>query len=173
MYGGRDLAAYQKARRDRFRALGICFRCEKRKVKKGKRQCQKCCTENYQRFKKYLYRRLKDPKFKEAWNAKRRAYQRALKIECFQAYGGPICACCGEKELFFLVIDHIHNNGAAHRREISGKNVGQGQSLYKWLKDHGFPPGHQVLCHNCNWGKYACGGICPHKKRGNKARKNR
>jgi hypothetical protein len=31
------------------------------------------------------------------------------------------------------------------------------------LKRRGFPPGHQVLCHNCNMAKQFY-GQCPHKK---------
>ncbi len=55
-----------------------------------------------------------------------------------------------------LLHTDIENNGAEHRKEI-------GTSLYKWLKKNGFPPGFQVLCANCNWGKRQCGGTCPHR----------
>lgn len=79
--------------------------------------------------------------------------------EVFEAYGG-ICACCGEAEPTFLTIDHIDNDGAEHRRLL--KNSG-GSAFFAWLRQHNFPTGFQVLCRNCNWGKHANGGICPHK----------
>lgn len=74
-------------------------------------------------------------------------------------YGGPICSCCGETCVMFLVIDHIFENGAEHRRQM--RNEGY-ICLYKWLKDHDYPPGHRVLCCNCNSGSYHNGGVCPH-----------
>jgi len=80
----------------------------------------------------------------------------------FEAYGGPICNCCGETELLFLTIDHINNDGATHRKELGGRNFG-GSRMHKWLIDNDFPPGFQILCANCQLGKHLNGGICPHK----------
>lgn len=79
-----------------------------------------------------------------------------IKEAVFQAYGGFICACCGETEKTFLSIDHIHNDGAEHRRQIGTGNV------YRWLRDNGFPSGFQVLCMNCQWGR-KLRGVCPHQ----------
>jgi len=76
------------------------------------------------------------------------------------AYGG-FCTCCGEKTLEFLTLDHINNDGAAHRKELLGRNVG-GNVFYKKLRLLGYPPGLQVLCWNCNASKQFFGG-CPHK----------
>jgi len=96
---------------------------------------------------------------------KRRAINKSfycrLQEECITAYGGPICACCGITEPKFLTIDHTENNGSDHRREI--KALG-GLKLYQWLKRNGFPKGFQILCINCNQGRYRNGGICPHKQ---------
>lgn len=66
------------------------------------------------------------------------------------------CACCGEKELLFLSIDHVDGGGSKHRRE-----VGFGPNFYRWLRTHGFPHGYQVLCFNCNLSK-GFYGHCPH-----------
>ena len=57
------------------------------------------------------------------------------------------CACCGENEVEFLAIDHMHRDGAQHRREV------RPSAIYRWLIKHKFPPGIQVLCHNCNLAK--------------------
>ena len=80
---------------------------------------------------------------------------RAQRIECIDHYGGK-CACCGETEIEFLVIDHINGGGTQHRKEI-----GKGDKIYRWLRKNNFPEGLRVLCANCNqsYGHY---GFCPH-----------
>lgn len=83
---------------------------------------------------------------------------RKLRDEVLAAYGG-ICACCGETERAFLQIDHINGDGAAHRRTL--KRV----KLDAWLRQNGYPPGFQVLCCNCNFGRHLNSGICPHLQR--------
>lgn len=86
-----------------------------------------------------------------------------LKERVFEAYGGWRCACCGETEKLFLTIDHIHNDGAQHR-----KSLGHGSMrTYRWLRQRKFPPGFQVLCMNCNFGKRMNNGVCPHQSRRN------
>lgn len=82
---------------------------------------------------------------------------RALRVTVLTHYGGdpPKCACCGEGILEFLALDHIHGGGRQHRRTIKVR-------WWEWLRDHGYPKGFRVLCHNCNqaWGVY---GSCPHQ----------
>jgi hypothetical protein len=89
-----------------------------------------------------------------------------LKQQVMDAYGGA-CACCGETELAFLTIDHINGDGAEHRRQIAAEKntpwLQGGGNTYRWLRDHGFPEGHQVMCANCNCGKHWNGGVCPHQ----------
>lgn len=92
----------------------------------------------------------------------RREYLNVLKAEAYIAYGGYVCACCGETERAFLTLDHINNDGNEHR-----KIVGRGDLIYRWLKVNGYPPIVQVLCMNCNFGKRMNGGICPHVYRQN------
>lgn len=66
--------------------------------------------------------------------ARQRARYKTLRAEVIAAYGGK-CACCGEDEALFLELDHVQNNGAAHRREI-----GRGShATYGWVKSKGFP----------------------------------
>ena len=94
-------------------------------------------------------------------------YNLKLKRQVMDAYGG-CCACCGETELVFLTIDHIEDNGAEHRRELGAKRTDGGRwgsagaPTYRWLRDNEFPEGFQVLCANCNCGRYWNGGLCPH-----------
>jgi hypothetical protein len=85
---------------------------------------------------------------------------RGLRAKVLRAYGGdsPKCACCPEADDRFLCVDHIGNDGRAHRKRI-GPAANQ---LYAWLVKHAFPPGFQLLCYNCNMGK-AHFGQCPHR----------
>jgi len=86
---------------------------------------------------------------------------RALRVETITAYGGR-CACCGETELSFLCMDHVHGDGAAHRRTLGGHHAG-GRKMYLWLKREGFPKDRfRVLCYNCNIAR-GLYGQCPHE----------
>jgi hypothetical protein len=77
------------------------------------------------------------------------------------AHYGNKCVCCGEPNVKFLALDHIHNNGAAHRKELGGRG---GQLLLHWIKRNNYPKDViQVLCHNCNMAK-AFYGVCPHQE---------
>lgn len=87
---------------------------------------------------------------------------RELRRKALEAYSDesvPICACCGESRYHALCIDHIFGGGNAHRRSIHGKTTA---SIYDWLYLNNYPPGFQVLCHNCNHAKSAFKG-CPHQ----------
>jgi hypothetical protein len=89
-----------------------------------------------------------------------RRWNQANKDKCYAAYGGYVCSCCGETEPMFLSLDHVKGKGNQHRR-IAG--IGGGR-LYRWIIRHKFPKRmFQVLCQNCNSGRYRNGGICPHK----------
>lgn len=99
---------------------------------------------------KYVSRKQVKKTYIMIWHA-------SLRQETLAAYGGK-CACCGEKKLEVLTIDHVNNDGAKHRRQ-----VGAGSVLYAWLRKNGFPKdGFQVLCFNCNRARYYH-GICPHQ----------
>lgn len=106
--------------------------------------------------------RLKCKAWREANPEKGKAtskrYNAALRQRVLEHYGRA-CACCSDSIERFLTIDHINNDGAAHRKEIKWS----GSSLYVWLEGNGFPPGFQTLCYNCNIGRHQNGGICPHK----------
>jgi len=92
----------------------------------------------------------------------------AMKDAVFAAYGGYRCSCCGETQPLFLTIDHVDEGGADHRRQMSKEGQdyrsATGYKTYCWLVKHEFPPGFQVLCANCNHGRFRNGGICPHRR---------
>jgi hypothetical protein len=84
------------------------------------------------------------------------SYKLSYKDQCYQIYGGYICNCCGETNKMFLTLDHINNDGANDRRSSSSRS----NKYERILKEK---PELQVLCYNCNCGRYRNGGICPHK----------
>lgn len=100
---------------------------------------------------------------KELLIARARERRQSLKHEVMQAYGGK-CVCCGETEELLLNIDHIHNDGKAHRETLDNWHGNTARQTYKYLKDNGFPAGFQCLCFNCNIAK-ARYGLCPHEVR--------
>jgi hypothetical protein len=87
------------------------------------------------------------------------------KFMVMKYYGDCRCYCCGESRMPFLTIDHIHNDGARHRREIDANgSKATGDKFYTWLIINGYPYGFRVLCWNCNSGRHCNGGTCPHEE---------
>ena len=125
-------------------------------------ECKECARKRRQNY---------ADKNRPLVQARQRAYQKRNiakhKELVFAAYGGYRCNCCGETEKLFLTIDHIDNNGATERKQLFGKRASAGYPFYKWLVKNDFPPGYQVLCMNCNFGKRMNNGVCPHKIRCN------
>ena len=90
-------------------------------------------------------------------NAEQLTY-RYLREQAFDVYGDGCCACCGERNIGFLTIDHVENVGGGRRR------VG-GIQLYRSFRQRGWPMRDElrVLCWNCNCGRQHNGGVCPHE----------
>jgi hypothetical protein len=76
------------------------------------------------------------------------------------AYGDK-CYCCGEDDLAFLTLDHVNDDGKAHRKTA----VARGISFYYWLKVNGCPTDVElrVSCFNCNCARRTNQGVCPHE----------
>ena len=152
-----------------------CKECKKEKEKekfwKDKRcldgyqsYCKDCCKK--QKRKSYL----KNPaKYRQQVREWRKNNPKKEKLADINSRGklrkdvlgnyskGKIkCNCCGEKEIKFLALDHINNNGKQERKKW-------GSSLYARLRKLNYPKGYQVLCHNCNMAK-AFYKICPHQQ---------
>jgi hypothetical protein len=91
---------------------------------------------------------------------KDRDYQDQYIRRVVEHYGGR-CSCCGEKIREFLEVDHVQNDGAAHRAQIGNR---KGANLCRYLVKHGFPKNIrlQLLCANCNKAK-EYHGACPHE----------
>ncbi len=129
------------------------------------------CSDEYKRNKAHRIKRAIERKREnpERTSEHGRTRRMKLKMAAFVAYsinGIPECACCKNKILIHLTIDHINENGAEHRREInkgrksSNHGYSGGCRTYIWLKQNGYPSGFQVLCFNCNFAKHNLGS-CP------------
>lgn len=126
------------------------------------KECSKCRLAKpldqfspHARAKNGVHAYCKSCRVKDAQNKKE-----ALKKIVYDYYGRE-CCCCHETEPLFLTLDHINNDGAEHRRTLKGNKI---LALYQFLIDNDFPSTVQVLCCNCNRGKWLNGGICPHAK---------
>lgn len=150
---------------------GECPRCKQMKpLINNKGICQPCSTarvkewrqanpEKYRAQGRRRYHMDRDtPQYKAYARIKSQRRVMNLRAQVIEAYGGAACACCGETQQRFLTIDHVNNDGAAHRRSIGGGS----HKVWAWLKRNNYPSGFQVLCMNCNFGKAQNGGICPH-----------
>lgn len=73
------------------------------------------------------------------------------------SFGTYKCACCGCNDIRFLEINHVEGKGNEHR-----KSIGTYSGFDKWLIKNNLPGGFDVLCSNCNSGKFRNGGVCPH-----------
>lgn len=103
--------------------------------------------EYYRRNKQAMYDRMAD------WQYRKR-------LEFIEQLGGQ-CVNCGESNPIILDFDHIHNDGAAHRREL--KRV----TIVRHFSKHGVNTEQfQLLCKNCNWAK-------EYKRRKNAKRKQK
>ena len=145
-----------KIKRDERRDNGLCTYCGQNPPQPDRKICKDCHNQH-------------SPK----WTLKNQQYnlynllpKKHRKQRVMDHYGGK-CLCCGETGLLFLTIDHVDENGAEHRKEISPNFKGKGRSgdlFYRWLEENNYPDGFQTLCFNCNIGKHWNNGVCPHQQ---------
>lgn len=126
---------YARLRNKRISDRGLC-QCGGTRFE-GRAQCQRCHTTMTN-------------------------YRENLRREILAAYGNK-CQCpggCDIAEMKFLCLDHINNDGRAHRAEV-GTDVA---AVYRSVRRLGFPKDRfRVLCHNCNMAREFYGN-CPHEK---------
>jgi hypothetical protein len=92
------------------------------------------------------------------YRIRQNAHNKKVKEQTISEYGGK-CAHCLESNIVFLTLDHIDNNGPAHRKELQNQTQSKrkftGGAIYVWLKHNNYPrDNYQVLCFNCNYKKY-------------------
>lgn len=125
-------------------------------------QCRTCTRARSAQWREQFNTR----EWKDKNNQKAREKNARIKDAVFGAYGGYRCVCCGETERLFLSLDHASNDGATFRRKTFGRRNAAGSTTYGWLYRNGFPPGYQVMCMNCQFGKRMNNGVCPHQTQG-------
>jgi hypothetical protein len=91
-----------------------------------------------------------------------REWRYRVKLDVVEHYGGK-CWCCGESESAFLTLDHVNNDGADHRREITGGRK-RGANMWDWAQKNGYPDRLRLACFNCNC-VLQVQDTCPHQAR--------
>jgi hypothetical protein len=157
--------------RDQRKIKGLCARCDKVSMS-GHTVCTDCQT-NVNIHMKGIYTNRKQTgrcvqgcgrvaenglTRCEICNKIQTDKHRDLRHEVVVAYGGK-CVCCSERIEMLLTIDHKLNNGARERRRMSYNAF----RFYRKIVREGFPDIYQLLCWNCNYGKFRNGGLCPHQ----------
>jgi hypothetical protein len=92
--------------------------------------------------------------------------RKRLRYEALEGVAGgkPKCKCCGNKNIWALVFDHINGGGTAHRKaNASNPTVRLVRREYKasgvWDTNT-----YQILCALCNHGKRVNNNVCPCKE---------
>lgn len=153
----------QAKRRVSNRAAGLCGCGEPRAV--GKLICVRCSTHNRQREQRHLASGLCRCGRDHPQAGKRTctlcvetkaAILKRLRDVVFTGYGGR-CVCCGDSDVNVLQLDHVNNDGGAHRKEI-------GTRVYRWCVENSFPPRLQLLCGSCHLAKTRTGD-CSYRRK--------
>lgn len=135
--------------------------------KNNKKKCGDNSKRYYQRNRESRlqyakeYRKNNPEKVKHIvkFSSKRKKLQQKYTVFNHYSKGTMSCKCCNENTYDLLTIDHINNDGKAHRKELKS------HYMYRWLIKNNYPKGFQVLCMNCNWGRaQQPDKICPHQK---------
>lgn len=160
-------------RRNKLVATGLCGYCRTRPVRPGGVRCAECHTASAAKFRDRVARLRADrlccacgkapaaaPGTRcETCLAAARANHFVVKLAVLDAYGGPVCKCCGEEDANILQVDHVDGGGRIHRQKLGDGCERKGSAkVYRWLRDNGFPTGYQVLCPNCNLEKHRVAG---------------
>lgn len=112
-----------------------------------------------------------DPTARERTRANMRAFLQKRRKRIIDRLGGR-CAVCGFDDIRALQIDHVHGNGAEHRRRTPNS-----YAYYKEIEAEADSGAYQVLCANHNQIKKAecnetsLGTPRPAKGQGRKARR--
>ena len=121
-----------------------------REKDRKKRERQRGDPEKYRAAQRRHYlrnreQRLAYSKTPEA-RERQRASRQALKKKVLAHYGpGGRLNCCWPEcvidDVDMLTLDHVNNDGAAHRKEIKSR-------IYNWIVKNNYPDGFQTLCGN-------------------------
>lgn len=85
-------------------------------------------------------------KNKPAYRArvKKTRHSQRLKVLTHYTNGALTCKFCGFSDVRALCVDHVNNDGARDRENMTGSGI------YAHIIRQNFPDTYQVLCANCN-----------------------
>ena len=106
------------------------------------------CNRKIQNEHHYKHRDIRNKRALEAYIIRSRK-NKLLALSVYSDTDTPRCVCCHETFETFLTLDHVNNDGAEDR-----KKRGSGSKLYNYLNKKNYPVGFQVLCFNCNFGRW-------------------
>jgi len=119
------------------------------KLKKRKREWDAKNVEHVKQYAKERYAKtypiIRDHHLKYMHD---KGVNKRLEILYWYSNGEMNCNECGELHYEFLAVDHMDNNGYAHRS--SGELKKYSNNIINYLIGNNFPEGYQILCHNCN-----------------------
>jgi hypothetical protein len=147
------------AENERVRLAMKHMRARRRKLKK--RKCKLCGHTFFLLHMSNLY--CGDACRKKGYRQNRlraaKKNHQKVKAEGIAHYsnGKNCCDCCGENNINFLCFDHFIATANANPGSWKSR-----RDSAAFLKQRGWPPGIQILCYNCNYGKRK-NDTCPHK----------
>jgi len=119
------------------------------------KQCNICkkFKNSTEFYKNKLFKLHYDCKSCHIYYSSKRILKRRLLVINHYTNGVNTCQWqdCNINDLDMLVVDHVNDNGAEHRRKIGNG----GTSTINWIIRNNFPEGFQILCHNHNYKKEA------------------
>lgn len=149
---------YYQKNKERLNAISTAYRKKnKHKVAEWRREYDRT---NKSKQQAQNAARLAIPEVKKKHQESKRQYVRELRLTVLQRLGNR-CYCCGESDICFLTIDHIHGNGTQHRKEHARSTY---SFLMSILQDSTPHQSYRAACYNCNSAReYIVQKICPHR----------
>lgn len=102
--------------------------------------CSNCNWRHYIKLRQTSSKRTK-------YALRQQAIKARKKAEVMTALGGR-CATCGTDDMIVLTVHHINNDGAEHRRALSGG--ASGYAFYCAVLQTGSFDGLECRCYSCN-----------------------
>ena len=132
LYKQAYMKAYREMNKDRLREHQLAYYQDHKEILKQKNQ-------------EYYWSHVEEKRARARRTGPVVRNKQRLAVIFHYSKGTMACVRCGFSDIRALVLDHINGGGTEHRREM-----GNGINVWLWLARHGFPPGYQILCANCN-----------------------
>lgn len=145
-----------KAYKDKLRKKGLLgkfYKNEWKKIKADPERLELKLTN--QRL--YELRHRDDPEYRKRKKQHQRTHRDVIRMKVLNYYGNnaPKCLRCGYDNVIALCLDHINNDGVAHKKRLTNKRFRHvaSRDIYRDVIRNNFPKEYQILCWNCNYVK--------------------